>query len=45
MEEVLESGGWTSPNTFISFYLHEFSKDTLTGLCTLGGFVAAGTQC
>ena len=45
LDEVLAAGGWTSPNTFISFYLHDFSRDTLTGLCSLGGFIAAGTQC
>ena len=45
MNEVLSAGGWVSPNTFISHYLHDFSRDSMSGLCTLGGFIAAGSQC
>ena len=43
MEEILRSGSWSTPNTFISHYLHDYSTDTLAGLSSLGGFVAGGT--
>ena len=45
LDEVLAAGGWVTPNSFISHYLQNFSKDTVTGLCSLGGFIAAGSHC
>ena len=29
-----ERGAWTTPNVFISFYLQDFTVDTLTNLCS-----------
>lgn len=42
MKDVLQTGSWSSPNTFISHYLQDFSTDTLSGLSSIGGFVAGG---
>jgi len=44
LQDVLGAGRWTSPNTFISHYLHNYSTDTLSGLSGLGGFVAGGAK-
>lgn len=43
LEEVVAAGSWTSPNVFISHYLQNFTTDTLSGLHSVGAFVAAGT--
>ena len=40
--ELLAAGAWNSPNTFVNFYLQDFTTDDLSGLSKLGGFVAAG---
>ena len=44
MTDLLKAGAWTTPNVFISFYLQEFSVDSVTKLSHLGGFVAAGAR-
>ena len=44
LNDILEAGSWVSPNTFISHYLTDFTTDTMSGLSSLGGFVAGGTQ-
>ena len=43
MAEILQSGVWASPNTFITHYVKKFTCDELSSLCRLGPFVAAGT--
>ena len=37
MEDILRAGAWSSPNSFISHYLQDFTTDTLTGLSNVGG--------
>ena len=44
MTDLLKDGAWTTPNVFISFYLQDFSVDSVTNLSHLGGFVAAGAR-
>ncbi len=44
VDDLLKAGAWSTPNVFISFYLQEFSVDSLTNLSHLGGFVAAGAK-
>lgn len=44
LDDLLKAGAWSTPNVFISFYLQEFSVDSLTNLSHLGGFVAAGAR-
>lgn len=43
LDELLNSGCWQSPNSFIKYYLQEFATDQLTGLHSVGPFMAAGT--
>ena len=45
LDDVLGAGRWTSPNTFITHYLQNFSTNTLSGLSGIkGGFVAGGSS-
>ena len=43
LDDALKAGAWASPNVFIQHYVQSFSKDTMSKLSHLGGFVAAGT--
>ena len=42
LDDVLQAGSWVSTNTFIAHYLQDFSVNTVTGLKSVGGFVAGG---
>ena len=44
MEDVLRAGAWTTSNVFLSFYMQDFSTESISKLSRLGGFVAAGTH-
>ena len=44
MSDILRAGAWSTPNVFISFYVQDFSVDSLTELSHLGGFVTAGSR-
>ena len=44
MQEVLEAGTWSAPNSFISHYLQNYSAREVENLATVGGFVAGGSQ-
>ena len=44
MEDILRAGAWSSPNSFISHYLQDFTTDTLSGLSSIGGFVVGGSS-
>ena len=44
LKDILEAGSWVSPNSFIAHYLTDFTTDTLSGLSSIGGFIAGGTQ-
>ena len=43
LDEVLSTGCWVNANVFISHYLQNFSTDTLTGIHSVGSFVAGGS--
>ena len=43
LSEIMAAGLWRSPNTFITHYLKQFSRDDVSDLCSIGPFVAAGT--
>ena len=43
IDDILQSGTWTTPNTFISHYLKYFSTDETSKLSRLN-FVAAGSK-
>ena len=43
IDDVLRTGSWVSPNVFISNYLQNYSTDMLTGLHSVGHFVAGGS--
>lgn len=43
MEDILRAGVWTSPSTFISHYVKEFTCDQLTGLHQLAPFVVGAS--
>ena len=38
--DIIRSGGWTSPSTFIQHYLQDVSSDAATKLASVGSFVA-----
>ena len=42
IDDVLRTGSWVSSNVFISHYLQNCSTDMLTGLNSVGNFVAGG---
>ena len=42
INEILAAGAWNSANTFVNFYLQDFTTDQMSGLSKMGGFVAAG---
>ena len=44
LDEILASGCWQSANTFISFYLQDYSHDECTGRNFIGPFIAAGKK-
>ena len=44
MKEILQTGSWSSPNSFINHYLQDFTTNTVSGLSSLGGFVVGGAQ-
>lgn len=43
LNELIRTGSWVSTNTFIDYYLHNFSSNAITGLKSVGSFVAAET--
>ena len=42
LQDIMRAGAWSTPNTFISFYLRDFATDTISGLSSIGGFIAGG---
>lgn len=44
MSEMLKAGTWASMDTFLRFYVKDFTRDQLTQLYELGPFVSAGSQ-
>ena len=40
LSEIIRTGGWTSENTFIKFYLQDVSDATASRLSNVGSFVA-----
>ena len=42
LDDVVAAGGWSQPNTFVNFYLKEFSEGQLASLATAPSFRAAG---
>ena len=44
LRELLQAGSWASPDTFLKFYVKEFTHDEITGLHQLGPFVTAGSM-
>ena len=44
LSDILRARAWSTPNVFISFYVQDFSVDSLTELSHLGGFVTAGSK-
>ena len=40
--DVVSAGGWSQPNTFVNFYLKQFTKGQLSSLAHLPDFCAAG---
>ena len=44
LDDVLRAGAWTSPGTFLRFYVQHFSTDRISQLSRFGGFIAAGLE-
>jgi len=44
MAELMQAGTWSSMDTFLKFYVKEFTCNDLTKLYELGPFVSAGSQ-
>ena len=40
LPDIIRTGGWTSPSTFINHYLQDLSSDVVSGLSRVGSFVA-----
>ena len=40
LSEIIRTGGWTSENTFIKFYLQDVSEEASSRLAKVGSFVA-----
>ena len=40
LTDLIRTGGWTTPRTFIRHYLHDLSPDTVKNLRSFGSFVA-----
>ena len=43
LRELLQAGSWASPDTFLKFYVKEFTHNQITGLYQIGPFVTAGS--
>lgn len=43
LRDLLQAGSWASPDTFLRFYVKEFTHNTVSGLYELGPFVTAGS--
>ena len=41
LEDVLKVACWRQAGTFLTYYLRDYSQDELTGLYSLGPFIAA----
>lgn len=43
LTDVIRTGGWSTPSTFLKHYIQYLSQDTVDELREIGAFVAAGT--